>query len=306
MEVFARMVVLVLGATGMLGHRVMLDLAPRFDLVGTVRAPALSYAGHPIVGQMRLVGDVRAEDLGSIERALATTHPAVVLNCVGIIKQLPAAKSPLPTIGINALFPHQLAQRCQTAGAHLIHVSTDCVFSGRKGNYHESDVSDAEDLYGRTKYLGEVAGPGCLTLRTSIIGRELRDHLGLVDWFLQQRGRTVEGYARAIFSGLTTQALARVIGDLLDRHPRLEGLWHVSSDPISKYALLELLNRAFRLGVAVRRAEFGSFAADRSLDSSRFRQMTGFRPSAWPAMVQELADDPTPYPDWTGERARTC
>ena len=249
------MVVLVLGAAGMLGHRVMQDLAPRFDLVGTVRTAASDYAGHPVMGRMRLLGDVRADDLGSINDALARTRPAAVVNCVGVIKQLPAAKSPLPAIGINALFPHQLAQLCQASKARLIHISTDCVFSGRKGGYTEDDSSDAEDLYGRTKFLGEVTGPGCLTLRTSIIGRELSGHVGLLDWFLQQRGRTVRGYARAIYSGLTTPVLARLIGDLLERHPGLEGLWHVSTDPISKYDLLALLNQAFGLGVTIERDE---------------------------------------------------
>lgn len=287
------MVVLVLGAAGMLGHRVMLDLAPRFDLVGTVRTSAASHANHPILGRMRLLGDVSADDLGSVERAIADTRPAAVVNCIGVIKQLPEAKSPLPAIAVNALFPHQLAQLCRAAGARLVHIGTDCVFSGRKGGYTEDDISDAEDLYGRTKYLGEVTGPGCLTLRTSIIGRELKGHVGLVDWFLAQRGRTVRGFARAIYTGLTARRLAGLIGDVLERHPGLEGLWQVSSDAVSKYELLGLLNDAFDLGATIERDE--AFVCDRSLDSRRFRQATGFRPATWPEMVRELAEDPTPY-----------
>jgi dTDP-4-dehydrorhamnose reductase len=304
MEALQNMVVLVLGAAGMLGHRVMLDLAPRFDLVGTVRTPASDLAGHPVFGRMHLLGGVRTEDLDGIRRTLDHVRPAAVVNCVGIIKQLPEARSPLPAISVNALFPHQLAEICGTAGARLIHISTDCIFSGRKGGYTEDDASDAEDLYGRTKFLGEVSGPGCLTLRTSIIGRELKGHVGLVDWFLQQKGRTVRGFARAIYTGFTAHRLAVLIGDLLEHHSDLDGLWQVSSDPISKCELLGLLNGAFGLGATIERDE--TFICDRSLDSSRFRQMTGFRPHAWPAMVQELADDPTPYPDLTGERTRTC
>lgn len=293
MEGFPRMVVLVLGAAGMLGHRVMLDLASRFDLVGTVRGPAAAHAGHPVLGRMRLLGGVIADDVAGVERAIAEVHPAAVVNCIGVIKQLPAARDPLPAIAINALFPHQLARACRSAGARLVHISTDCVFSGRKGRYTEDDPSDAEDLYGRTKYLGEVDGPGCVTLRTSIIGRELKGHVGLVDWFLSQRGRTVGGYARAIYTGFTAQRLAGLIGDLLERHPEIEGLWQVSSDPISKYELLDLLNRAFDLGATLQRDE--TFVCDRSLDSSRFRQATGFVPATWPVMVRELAEDATPY-----------
>lgn len=304
MEATRSVTVLVLGAAGMLGHRVMLDLAPRFDLVGTVRSPASSYSVHPVMGRMRLRGGVRTEDPDGIRRALAELRPTTVINCIGIIKQLPDARSPLPAIGVNALFPHQLAQLCQEAGARLIHISTDCVFSGRRGGYTEGDPSDAEDLYGRTKFLGEVAGPGCLTLRTSIIGRELKGHVGLVDWFLRQRGRTVRGYARAVYTGFTAHRLAALIGDLLERPAGLDGLWQVSSDPISKYELLGLLNQAFGLGVTIERDE--TFVCDRSLDSSRFRQATGFRPPPWPVMVQELAEDPTPYGSETGEQTAKC
>jgi dTDP-4-dehydrorhamnose reductase len=208
---------------------------------------------------------------------------------VGVIKQLPAAKAPIPSISINALFPHRLAQLCQACGARLVHVSTDCVFSGRKGRYTEDDPSDAEDLYGRTKFLGEVAGPGCLTLRTSIIGRELDRRTSLIEWFLSQRGRTVTGYARAIYTGLTTRALSELIGDILERHPDMSGLWHAASDPISKYDLLELVNRALSLGITLQRDE--SLVCDRSLDSTRLRKAIGYQPPSWPEMVRQLAGD---------------
>jgi dTDP-4-dehydrorhamnose reductase len=245
------------------------------------------------MGGMRLHGYVQVEAFDSVIGALAAVRPAAVINCVGLIKQLPSAKSPLPAIGINAHFPHRLARLCQATGARLIHISTDCVFSGRRGRYTEDDPSDAEDLYGRTKFLGEVGGPACLTLRTSIIGRELRGQVALLEWFLQQRGRTVKGYARAIYTGVTTRTLAGVMADLLERHPDLSGLWQVASEPISKYELLQLVNRAFGLGATIERDE--SFVCDRSLDGSRFRQATGWQPPSWPQMVQELADDPTPY-----------
>lgn len=292
------MAVLVLGATGMLGHKLMQVLSRRTEVVGTVRGSASALAAHPVVGGFTLLGGVAAEDFDSVVRAVATVRPAAVVNGIGVIKQLPSAKDPLPSIGINALFPHRLAQLCRAAGARLVHLGTDCVFSGRKGAYTEDDPSDAEDLYGRTKHLGEVTGEGCLTLRTSIIGRELGRRSGLLEWFLAQRGKRASGYAHAIYSGLTTHALAGVIADVLERHPRLSGLWHVASDPISKFDLLQLVNREFALGVTLERDE--TFRCDRSLDGSRFREATGFRAPAWPDLVAQLAADPTPY-DALGE-----
>lgn len=285
--------VLILGVTGMLGHKLVQVLGSRFETVGTVRGSAAAYQTHPVLGGANLLGGVQAEDLDSVIRALAVSRPQAVVNCIGLIKQLPGAKDPIPSLMLNALFPHRLAQLCRAAGARLVHISTDCVFSGRKGSYTEADVSDAEDLYGRTKFLGEISGPGCLTLRTSIVGRELGTRSGLFEWFIGQRGRSVNGYAHAIYSGFTTQTLADLIADLLERRPDLEGLWHVSSEPISKYDLLQLLNRALQLEVRVNRDE--AFFCDRSLDSARFRQATGFTPPSWDDMIARLADDPTPY-----------
>ena len=220
----------------------------------------------------------------------------MVVNCIGVIKQLPGAHDPIVSIGINSLFPHRLRALCHAAGARLIHVSTDCVFSGRKGMYAEADPSDAEDLYGRSKFLGEVGGEGAVTLRTSIIGRELSGTSGLVEWFLAQRGGKAEGYSRAIFSGLTSIALARVILDVAASHPELSGVYHVSVDPISKLDLLRLLNDAFDARVEI--APNDRVAIDRSLDSSRFRAATGFTPPSWPDLVREMAEDAKPYDHW--------
>jgi dTDP-4-dehydrorhamnose reductase len=285
--------VLVLGATGMLGHKLIQVLANRFDVTGTVRGDVSDYRGHPVLGKMPLVGDVQVQDLESIVRVIAHVHPTVIINGIGLVKQLELAKDPLPSLTVNALFPHRLAQLCQAADIRLIHISTDCVFSGRRGNYTEDDVSDAEDLYGRTKFLGEVSGPGCLTLRTSIIGRELQTSSGLIEWFLSQRGGAISGYAKAIYTGFTTQALAELIGEIVERHPALSGVWQVSSEPISKYDLLQMVNCALDLGIQIRKDE--TFVCNRSLASARFRTVTGLTPPTWHAMIAQMAQDPTPY-----------
>ena len=177
----------------------------------------------------------------------------------------------------------------------MIHISTDCVFSGKKGNYLESDQSDAEDLYGRSKFLGEVAyPPHSITLRTSIIGRELKTRLGLIEWFLSQKDKdTIRGYKRAIFTGFTTDELSRIIMNKVIPNPELTGLYHVSSDPINKYDLLQIANQAFDRNINILPDE--DFFMDRSLDSTRFRQITGYQPPSWLEMIQEMAKDQSFY-----------
>jgi dTDP-4-dehydrorhamnose reductase len=287
------MKILVLGATGMLGHKLIQILSRKFDVTGTVRGRPLEYSNHPVLGKTFLLGNVRAESFDSVVGAVASVRPDVVINCIGIIKQQPFAKSPLPSIAINALFPHQLTGLCKAAGARLIHLSTDCVFSGLKGSYKEVDMPDPVDLYGRTKLLGEVVDPGCITLRTSIVGRELQSSYGLIEWFFSHKGGSVHGYTRAIYTGFTTSAMADLICYILEQHPNLAGLWHASSEPISKYELLEIVNKEFQLGVTIEKDE--TFVCDRSLDSTRLRKMTGLKPPSWKEMIAEMAVDPTPY-----------
>jgi dTDP-4-dehydrorhamnose reductase len=287
------MKVLILGGTGMLGHKLWQTCAPRFETYATVRLAAPAYDRAGIFDRSRLLGGVSAEDFASVVQAVNRVRPEVVINGIGIVKQHSAAGDPLMSIAINALFPHRLAQLCGAAGIRLIHVSTDCVFSGRKGHYSESDTPDADDLYGRTKLLGEVEREDCLTLRASMIGRELRGAHGLLEWFLGQEGKTVRGFTRARFSGFTTAALAGVIGDIMADHRALRGVWHVAADPISKFDVLSLVRDAFGLDVEIEPDD--ALVCDRSLAAERFRHATGFAPRPWRDMIDRMAKDPTPY-----------
>jgi len=280
----------------MLGHQLCQCWRDRFELWATVRTSYRSLARYGIFDPEHTIEGIDVADFDSVVRVMAQVRPDAVVNCIGIIKQLKAAKDPIVSLSINSLFPQRLANLCRASGTKMIHISTDCVFSGRKGMYVEGDVSDAEDLYGRTKYLGEVGLPGCLTLRTSIIGRELNSDSGLIEWFLHSRGQTARGFTKAIYTGFTTPAFASIIANILENHPALEGLYHVSSEPISKYDLLNLVNEAYHLGVRIE--PDAEFACDRSLDSSRFRKAVGFVPPDWASMIREMHDDPTPYADW--------
>ncbi|MDX1993328.1 MAG: SDR family oxidoreductase [bacterium] len=287
--------ILILGAAGMLGHKLTQHYRDRCDLRVTVRGGADSLARYDLIDPACVIGGVDAFNFDSVINAFAQARPDVVVNCIGVIKQLAAAKDPVISLTINSLLPHKLAQLCSASGARLIHISTDCVFSGRKGMYTEADVSDAEDLYGRTKFLGEVDAPH-LTLRTSIIGRELNSASGLIEWFLTNRGKTIRGYMKAIYSGFTTQAMTRILASVIEDYPDLQGVYQVSSEPINKAALLGLVDTAFRTGTTIL-PEY-SVSIDRSLDSTRFREATGFTPQPWWEMIDELAADKTPYDEW--------
>jgi len=277
----------------MLGHKLWQAFSGRFDTYVTLRRGFDAYARYELFSRTHTLNNVSAEDFDSIVRAFNAVHPSVAVNCIGIVKQAEAARDPLPSIAINALLPHRLAQLCRSEGTRLIHISTDCVFSGRKGDYVEGDLSDAEDLYGRTKFLGEVAGEGCMTIRTSLIGRELGTSYGLLEWFLSQEGKTVPGYRRAIFSGFTTKAFAEIMSWIITQRPEMHGVWHVASEPISKFELLSLVKQTYRLNIEIEADE--SVVVDRSLNGGRFREATGLVPPPWPDMIRQMCGDSTPY-----------
>jgi len=276
----------------MLGHKLSQTLAPHFDAYVTVRGAAADYAKFEIFDETRLIGNVVAEDFETVVSAFTTVRPQVVINCIGVVKQAAAARDPINSITINSLLPHRLTNVCQQFGARLIHLGTDCVFSGSKGKYSENDLPDAGDLYGRSKLLGEVSGDQTLTIRTSMIGRELTGSHGLLEWFLSQAGR-VRGFRRAVFSGFTTEALAHIIGKVIVEQPELSGVWHVASEPISKFDLLNLVKQTYGLATEIESDD--EFACDRSLDGSRFRNTTGILAPSWPDMIERMHADATPY-----------
>jgi dTDP-4-dehydrorhamnose reductase len=219
-----------------------------------------------------------------------------VINAVGLVKQVAGSYDVVKTLTVNSIFPNRLLEICADFRARLINISTDCVFAGTRGMYREDETPDALDLYGQSKHWGEVSDPNSLTVRTSIIGRELGASHGLAEWFFSQRGRTVKGYSKAIFSGFPTVVFADILIDIIEKHPKLYGVFHVSSDPICKFDLLTKINRSFDLGVTIE--EDRDFVIDRSLDSSIFRKATGFQSPTWDEMIERMSDDPTPYDKW--------
>ena len=276
--------ILILGASGMLGNAVIRVLSEKTDwqVHGTVRNEGAKRFFQESIAK-RLLAGVDVEQQDSLTQAFIRIRPDVVINCVGLIKQLANVEDPLQTIPINSLLPHRLARLCELSGARLVHISTDCVFAGDKGGYREPDPSDAIDLYGRTKYLGEIAYPHTITLRTSIIGHELQSNHGLVDWFLSQQERC-NGYTKAIFSGLPTVVLAKIVRDVVIPNKELSGLYHVAAKPISKFDLLKLISDVY--GKFIDIVPDDRLIIDRSLNADRFKSATGYEAPEWPTLIE--------------------
>jgi dTDP-4-dehydrorhamnose reductase len=273
----------------MLGHRLFTHLRERHEVKVTLRRELSAYSEYGLFTHKTAYPGVEVRNLDRLLEVMAEFRPDAVVNAVGIIKQRGAAKEYIPSLEINALLPHRLAILCRAAGARLIHMSTDCVFSGRRGGYTEQDIPDAEDLYGRTKLLGEVEEPGCVTLRTSIIGLELLRKGSLIEWFLAQRGE-VRGFTRAIYTGLTTAEMSRVIERVLVEHPELHGVWQVASEPINKHDLLTRFSEALERK-DVRVVPDDSVEIDRSLSGLAFEKATGYHAPGWHEMLNELGGE---------------
>lgn len=271
----------------MLGHQLLKSWQERHDVRVTVRGPLATYTRYGLFDDNNTYANINVQETDRVLEVIGDFRPDAVINCVGIIKQRSAAKESIPSLEVNSLLPHRLRLICAAAGARLVHLSTDCVFNGRRGMYRQSDPADAEDLYGLSKYLGEVSEAPAITIRSSIIGLELSRKQSLIEWFLAQRG-AIRGFTRAIYSGVTTSEMARIIEHVLMQEPDLHGLWQVGSTPISKHELLCQLSALLGRRDVTITADH-SFHCDRSLDGSDFVRRTGYRVPEWTQMLEELA-----------------
>lgn len=283
----------------MLGHKLVQSFSDEFSVSFTIRSNAESLKNLDFLDNAKIFENINVEEIGDVGAVIEKVQPAFVINAVGIIKQLKESKNDLLSLNINSIFPKRLAQLSEKYSFKLINISTDCVFNGEKGDYDEKDFADAEDLYGKSKFLGEVSSKNCLTIRTSIIGREIFTSHSLVEWFFSNQNKNVNGFTKAIFSGFPTIILADIIKKIVTEFPDLEGLYHVSSDPINKYDLLCLIKDKFSLDINILPSD--DFQINRSLDSTLFRKITGFKPVSWEEMIEIMASDPTPYDKWRNQ-----
>ncbi len=285
------MKILVFGASGMIGHQMWYKLNKEFPghVYGTVRQSLNHYEQFKIFDSKYLIPNLDATDFAKVLQVLDQVKPDVVLNCIGITLRKPEAKNLELCTEVNSLFPQRLDKWAAQHQKRLIHFSTDCVFAGSDGMYSETSIPDAQDIYGKTKFLGEVSGSHSLTLRCPIIGREIEGKTELVEWFLKQKNNKIKGYANAIYSGITSAEMARQIILIIRKFSNLTGLYQISAAPISKYELLQLLNQISGLGVTIDKDE--GYSTNKSLDSKKYRQVTGYVPPLWSAMLTEMMEE---------------
>lgn len=277
----------------MLGHKLSQVVSPVEETYVTFRDKSLPLQHPFFFKNAKVISDVDTQDWCSVERAFDAVKPTVIINAVGVVKQLASAHDSVVSIGVNSLLPHRLAELCHKTSSRLITISTDCVFSGRKGNYLESDFPDADDLYGRTKLLGEVNAENCLTIRTSIIGPQIYGNHSLLEWFLAQGDNPVKGYKKAIFSGWPTLELAKIILNVMQNHRDLSGMYQVAAAPINKFDLLTKIKEVYGLETAIYADD--AVVCDRSLNGGKFESMTGMRAKSWDVLIEEMFQDHQNY-----------
>jgi dTDP-4-dehydrorhamnose reductase len=283
------MKVLILGGSGMLGHKAYQVLSKEFDSYATFRDFSKRLYNSGIFDVSKILDGIDIFDFETVKKAIQVIKPNFIINCIGIIKQLPEAYNYKVSIMTNSLFPHLLAEYCDKEGIKFIHISTDCVFSGRNGNYSEDELSDADDLYGKSKFLGEINYGNTLTLRTSIIGHELFSNISLVNWFIQNKNKKVNGYTNAIYTGFPTFTFCKEIIRAIKYYPNLKGLYNISSEKISKFELLKIINHVYNLNIEI--IPYDKYYCDRSLNSLKYRTDTGFKPYTWEEMITEMYKD---------------
>lgn len=279
--------ILILGGDGMLGHQLYQHLSANHFVKVTLHQDFSHYASHNIFSEQNSFCKIDIRNHQSLEEVFADFKPEAVINAIGLIKHRPSTKDVLLNLEVNALFPHRLSLLCKLIGARLVHMSTDCVFDGRKGGYLESDYTNAEDVYGKTKFLGELHEAHTITLRTSIIGFELNHKQGLMEWVISQKGQ-VKGFKNATYTGFTTLEMARIIERVLINYPNEFGLFQVASEVINKYELICLMARLFELNLDI--IEDENFTCYRHLNGEKFNKTFNYVPPSWYDMIAELAE----------------
>ncbi len=289
--------ILILGGGGTLGHKLWQVLPAKFpETFVSIRKPKAYYAKCGLFAGPNVIYNLDLRDFARLNEVLDGLRPTVIVNAAGVTLRSKEALDKVSAISVNALLPHKLAEWCGKHGSRLIHFSTVCVFDGKKGGYTEDDLPDARDLYGMSKALGDVSAPCALTLRSSFIGREIFGGTELLEWFLTQGGKKVKGFRKAVFTGLTSNRLAELVGELIGKFQALNGLYHVSSGAVSKYELLGLMKDAYKVDAEIEPDD--KFECRRDLNGGRFAEATGFKCPSWRAMMTAMAADKTPYTDW--------
>lgn len=280
--------VLILGVSGLIGHKLLQELSSSFEVFGTLHKFKNQYGYNPLFTEPNIVENIDVSEFEVLKGVMYAINPDVILNCVGITKRKEEINYPVEVLTINSIFPHQLANWASINKKRIIHFSTDCVFNGKIGNYKENSLTTSEDIYGRTKALGEINYNHTLTIRSSFIGQELFGKTELLEWFLAQKGKQIKGFTKTFYSGVSTIFMAQIVKKVIRNFPNLSGLYQLASEkPISKYDLLCLANEAFNANVEI--IPDDGHLHNPTLDGSRLKQEINLVVPSWKDMFSELA-----------------
>ncbi|TRX40139.1 dTDP-4-dehydrorhamnose reductase family protein [Flavobacterium restrictum] len=280
--------ILILGVSGLIGHKLLQDLKKDFEIYATLHRAKSDYGDLPLFSEKNIIENIDVLDYEVLKGVLFAVNPDVILNCVGITKRKINTDNFLDVLMVNSVFPHKLARWAKKNKKRVIHFSTDCVFDGKKGNYDETSLTNAEDLYGRTKALGEINYSHTLTIRSSFIGQELFDKTELLDWFLSQEGKTINGFKKVLYSGVSTQFMASVVKNILLNFPDLSGLYQLAPEnAIPKYELLSIAKEAFKVSVTINADE--KYVHLPTLDGSKLKNAMDLKIPSWKEMMIDLA-----------------
>jgi len=279
------MKVYILGISGMLGSRIFLEFQKKkgFDVRGCLRGNL-----NPFIIKYKKKINVRidAKNIKKISSILKSFKPDYVINCIGYIKQkISTNTNDRDIFFVNSIFPHEIYKITKLINSRFIHFSTDCVFDGKKGNYKETASSNVKDIYGISKFLGEVKYSKSLTIRTSIIGHEFYSKKGLLEWFLNQ-SKLCYGYSRVFFSGLTTLEISNFVYFYIKKNIKIHGLIHLSSKKISKLNLLKKIAKIYNKKIVIKKDS--SKKIDRSLNCSFIKKRISYKVPNWDVMIREM------------------
>jgi len=286
--------VLILGASGLIGHKLLQKLSGSFETFAALHKSKEYYGNHLLFSGDNIIDKIEVENFDVLRGLLHAINPDVIINCVGITKRKIEIDKPIVSIEINSLFPHKLAIWAKNYGKRVIHFSTDCVFDGKLGNYNEDSITTAEDLYGKTKALGEINYSHSLTIRSSFIGQELFGKTELLEWFLSQNGRQINGYINTLYSGVSVIYMADIVKKIIDNYPKLSGLYQLAlENPISKYDLLCIARDAYKINVDI--IPDGNHIHKPTLDNTRLKKAIKITVPSWKEMMEKLAAEKEYY-----------
>jgi len=286
--------VIILGTSGLIGHKLLQELSTDLEVFGTLHYSKKHYGDISLFSGPNIIENIDASNFELLKGVLLAINPDVILNCIGITKRKINTNNIIETLNINSVFPHKLADWAKINQKRVLHFSTDCVFDGRVGNYTEVSITTAEDIYGKSKALGEINYNHCLTIRSSFIGQELFDKTELLDWFLTQNGKQIKGFKNTLYSGVSTIFMANVVKKIIMNFPNLSGLYQLAPDkPISKYDLLLIAKETFNIDVEII-PDYENVHRP-TLDASKLKRKINLTVPSWETMMRELASNKEIY-----------